>query len=102
MAIYTSFAKQLSWGEYFKLVKKLLHKLQQAATKSRSVSAHGAPELQKEKIITKALCRVLAGFHFEEVKDAIDTMVEKTNELKSNKDGVLWNNDFSDLLQKQL
>jgi len=40
------------------------------------VSAHGAPELQKEKIITKAICRILEGFHFDEVKDVVDTIVE--------------------------
>ena len=74
LAIYTALASQLSWTDYFKLLKKLLHRLQRANTRSKSVSSHGAPELEKEKLITKALCCILHGFHFPEVKDAIEIL----------------------------
>jgi hypothetical protein len=72
--VYTAYARQLSWSDYYKLLKKLLHKLKQAGTQSRSVSAVGDPELLKEKIITKAICSVLAGFEFPDVGDAIELM----------------------------
>lgn len=106
LSIYTSFSKQLTWGEYYKLLKKLLYKLQMAGNSKRSVSARGEPELQKEKIITKAICMVLEGFHFDEVKDVVETMEANYQEDKNlrtmNSEGKMWNNDFSDLLQKQI
>jgi hypothetical protein len=43
-----------------------------------SVSTHGEPELEKEKIITRAICKVLAGFHFSEVPDAVEAMAAKS------------------------
>ena len=63
------------------------------------MAAHGDIELQKEKIITKALCRVLAGFNFPEVKDAVDTILGNSDAKKS--DAVnhnLWNSNLSYLL----
>ena len=75
LEVFTAFAQQLSWSEYFKLLKKLLFRLQRARSKVNSVSTHGEPELEKEKIITRSICKVLAGFHFQEVPDAVDLMV---------------------------
>jgi len=48
------------------------------------VSTRGEPELEKEKIITKALCRVLAGFKFDEVPDAIESLtMKRKDQMKS-------------------
>jgi hypothetical protein len=106
LAIYTSLSRQLPWNEYYKLLKKLLYKLKMANNKSRSVSARGEPELQKEKIITKALCRVLEGFHFDEIKDVVEVIATQHEEKHNNKlaagGAKLWQNDFGDLLQSQL
>ena len=72
LSIYSAYASKLSWGEYFKLLKKLLFKLDKAKMRAKSVSAQGEPELEKEKLITKAICKLLAGFNFKEVPDAIE------------------------------
>lgn len=104
LAVYTSFSKLLPWGEYFKLLKKLLFKLQLASQHSRSVSAEGQPELQKEKIITKAICKVLEGFHFDEIQDVVHIIAAQHEERQKKREGghKLWNSDFSDLLQTQM
>jgi hypothetical protein len=70
------------------------------------VSAHGEPELQKEKIITKAICKILEGFHFEELEDVIEVMAAKQVDQEKGSGHVeevkLWNNDFTDLLQEKI
>lgn len=80
LSIYTAYASQLSWAAYYKLLKKLLAKLSRANTRVNSASRRGQPELEKEKIMTKAICRVLAGFHFAEVEDAIEVLSLRSNE----------------------
>ena len=45
LAVYTAFARQLNWSDYYKLLKKLLYKLQLTSSRSKSVSAQGQPEL---------------------------------------------------------
>jgi hypothetical protein len=72
-AIYKAFASQLTWGSYFRLLKKLLYKLQTAFNQVNSISAHGAPELEREKLITKCICSVLSGFNFDDVPDAVES-----------------------------
>jgi hypothetical protein len=102
LAVYTSYARELPWADYFRLLKKLLFKLQLTRSQSRSVSAHGEPELQKEKIITKAICRILDGFHFDEIPDVVDLIAgqheEKMKKRGQSGDVKLWSSDFSDLL----
>lgn len=103
LSIYTAYSSQLSWSAYYKLLKKLLVKLSRANTRVNSASRRGEPELEKEKIITKAICRILAGFHFAEVKDAIDVLSLKSQEEQQDHGSTsLWNSDFADLLQKQI
>lgn len=103
LAVYTAFARQLGWSEYYKLLKKLLFKLQLASAHSRSVSAQGEPELQKEKIITKAICKILDGFHFDEVQDVVEVIAnqheERMKRREASGEAKLWNSDFSDLLR---
>ena len=69
--VFTAFSRQLSWTEYYKLLKKLLYRLERALSKARAISAFGQPELEKEKIITRSICKVLSGFHFDDVPDAV-------------------------------
>lgn len=35
-----------------------------------------------EKVVIKCICRFLAGFHFEEVPDAIEIVKQKAAEMK--------------------
>ena len=105
LSIYTAYASQLSWPAYYKLLKKLLAKLSRANTRVNSASRRGQPELEKEKIITKAICRVLAGFRFAEVQDAIEVLSLKSqgeHDDEQNASTSLWTSDFADLLQKQI
>jgi hypothetical protein len=41
LSIYTAYASQLRWTGYYKLLKKLLVKLQRANTRVNAVSTHG-------------------------------------------------------------
>lgn len=59
--MYTVYAKTLKWGEYFKLTRKLLYKIDQAARRNAEVSAVKA-DFEMEKTLTKCLCKVLEGF----------------------------------------
>jgi hypothetical protein len=101
--IYTAYSSQLSWPAYFKLLKRLLAKLARANTRANSASRRGQPELEKEKLITKAICRVLAGFNFSEVQDAIEILGQKSENESRNGESkettlALWNTDFADLM----
>ena len=48
-----------------------MYKLKRAESRITQVNTHGDPELEKEKIITKVICKILNGFSFNEVPDAI-------------------------------
>lgn len=48
-----------------------MYKLKWAESRIIKVNTHGDPELEKEKIITKIICKILNGFSFNEVPDAI-------------------------------
>jgi hypothetical protein len=102
--VFTAFARLLTWTEYYKLLKKLLYRLQRARSKVNSISAYGQPELEKEKIITRSICKVLTGFHYDEVPDAINTMVAKNEAIKAkaNKAGDvnLFGHDFAEILKQ--
>jgi len=50
---------------------------------------------ETERIITKCICKVLNGFHFDEVQDAIEAMEQEKNKDKDNEDM-----DLSDLMKK--
>lgn len=80
LKIYETFASKLSWPEYFKLVKRYLFKLQRVDGQIGQVSSHGDPELQKEKLVTKVICKILNGFSFQAVPDAIDALIKQDDE----------------------
>ena len=82
--MYKAYSSQLNWSSYFKLLKKLLFRLQFATTQAKSLSAYGQPELEKEKLITKAICSVLSGFHFDDVPDAIQSTLKNQNQNDTN------------------
>ena len=92
LEIYEAYARQLDWPEYFKFVKIYLYKLQRAETKINKTKMNAGqadPELQKEKVTTKVICKILNGFHFSEVPDAIDTLIkEKGLERDGGKKGT--------------
>lgn len=105
LEVYTAFARQLPWSEYFKLLKRLLYRLQRASLRARSVSTHGEPELEKEKIVTRAICKVLAGFHYGEVPDAVDAVIAKSEDKKGASgagEQTLFGQSFAEVLQQQL
>ena len=62
------------------LVRKLLYKIEKATRKQNSVAAQ-KQDGQNEKVICKCLCKVLDGFNFPDVPDAI-TLLQKTVEEK--------------------
>lgn len=79
--------------------------MQRARGKVNSISTYGEPELEKEKIITRSICKVLAGFHFGEVPDAVDEMMKKSKDhaaAKSKGDQTLFGQNFSEILEQQL
>ena len=71
--VYQALASSLKWSDYFKLLKTLLYKLNKAENKA-SLASGSDPELALEKIVTKCICKMLAGFHFNNVPDAIDLL----------------------------
>lgn len=88
LEVYEAFASQLQWTDYFRLIKVYLYKLQRAETQVHKVkmnAGQGDPELQKEKIITKVICKILNGFHFEEVPDAIEELIKEQGQQPEEK-----------------
>lgn len=49
------------------------------STKSKSAAGED-PHLQKEKLLTKSICRLLLGFNFPDIPDAIETLKQKQAE----------------------
>jgi hypothetical protein len=80
LQVYTTYASKLSWGNYMALVRKLLYKIEKATRKQNSVAAQ-KQDGQTEKVICKCVCKVLDGFNFPDVPDAI-TLLQKTVEEK--------------------
>ena len=69
------------------------------------MSTHGEPELEKEKIVTRAICKVLAGFHYSEVPDAVDAVIAKSEAMRGTAKGgeqTLFGQNFAEVLQQQL
>ena len=88
--VYTAYSSQLSWPEYFKLLKLMVYRLQRARRQVNSISTHGEPELEKEKIITKCICKVLAGFNQPEVPDALGAHLKDDDEIEEVKPADTW------------
>lgn len=62
------------------LVRKLLYKIEKATRQQNGVAAQ-KEDSQNEKVITKCLCKVLEGFNFPQVPDAV-ALLQKTAEDK--------------------
>lgn len=81
--VYESLARSLRWPDYFRLLKSLLYRLQRVASRANLAKAeNSAEDHEQEKTVTKCLCRVLNGFHFAEVSDALPAFLaerETTN-----------------------
>jgi len=74
--VYVGYSRRLKWSEYFKLVRKLLFKIEKATRKSAEIAAV-KKDGEVEKTVTKCLCKVLEGFNEECVPDAILTIEKK-------------------------
>lgn len=74
--VYQVVASCLKWPEYFRLIKALMFKLQRIAKKSALASvADGGKAVdeelvERERTVTKCICRVLNGFNCEPIPDA--------------------------------
>jgi len=76
--VYESLARSLRWPDYFRLLKSLLYRLQRVASRANLAKAeNSAEDHEQEKTVTKCLCRVLNGFHFAEVSDALPAFLSE-------------------------
>jgi hypothetical protein len=77
--VYVSYSKRLKWTELFKLIRKLLFKIEKASRKSMELAAV-KQDKEVEKTITKCLCKVLEGFAESNeifIDDAVDVLTQK-------------------------
>ena len=58
--VYVSYARRLTWPETFKLIRKLLFKIDRAQRNAAQYSAE-KEDTELEKTVTKSLCKVLEG-----------------------------------------
>ena len=84
LTVYTQYASKLSWGQYMSLVRKMLYKIEKAQSASNSVAAQKQDSLN-EKVICKCLCKVLDGFNFAEVPDAVELLKKTVEEQVAHK-----------------
>ena len=78
--MYEALAKSLKWSDYFQLLKSLLYRLTRVAAKANLAKAENAVDegtQEQEKTVTKCLCRVLNGFHFEQVQDSLELFLKE-------------------------
>ena len=81
--VYQVFASTLKWSEYFRLIKALLYKLQRVAAKSNLASvadggkAYDEELVERERTVTKCICRVLNGFNCESIPDSGEQYVKQ-------------------------
>ena len=81
--VYQVLASTLKWSDYFRLLKALLFKLQRIAQKTSlaSVTEGGRAVdedlVERERTVTKCICRVLNGFKCEDIPDAGDEYVKR-------------------------
>ena len=76
------------------LVRKILYKIEKATIKGHSVSADKTDQ-SSEKIVTKCLCKLLDGFDFPEVPDAVASLEMIVEEkYKIRKQDVVEYSDF--------
>jgi hypothetical protein len=59
-----------------------LHRIDSSIGKSNNNKGDTSPELMVEKLITKIICKIMNGFKYESIKDAIEETKLK-NEQKN-------------------
>lgn len=72
------FSSKLEWAPYFRLLKTFIFKLNRFGHHS-SVLVGGKVENKQgdgAKMVTKCICKMLAGFKFAEVNDAVEEIVK--------------------------
>lgn len=75
------------------LVRKLLFKIEKATRLQNSVAAQKHDNLA-EKVICKCLCKVLEGFNFPDVPDAVKLLKQTAEEKVNHKFEVVEYSDF--------
>ena len=75
------------------LVRKLLYKIEKATRAQNGVAAQKNDSLV-EKIVCKCLCKVLEGFNFPDVPDAVATLKHRAEEKVAHKFEVVEYSDF--------
>ena len=73
LSVYKSYAQRLDLSAYFALMRKLLYKLEKATRNKNSVAAQ-KQDTSQEKNYCKCLCKVLDGFNFDYVPDAVEIL----------------------------
>ena len=98
--VYVTYAKRLRWTECFKLIRKLLFKIEKATRRSAELSAE-KEDMEMEKTVTKCLCKVLDGLaqsSMISLPDAVDAIAERAKQAEqASKKRV---NEFSALVQE--
>ena len=80
--VYVTYAKRLKWTECFKLIRKLLYKIEKATRRSQEVSAE-KEDMAMEKTVTKCLCKVLDGLSQNAMialPDAVEAIAERAKQ----------------------
>lgn len=75
------------------LVRKLLYKIEKATRQQNGVAAQ-KENSNVEKVITKCLCKVLEGFNFPEVPDAVALLQKTAEETVAHKYEIVEYSDF--------
>lgn len=80
MNVYQSLAQTLNWPDYFRLLKTLLFKLNRVTARQSLAKTDNSVDeelISQEKVVVKCICRVLNGFHFDGIQDALTVYLEK-------------------------
>ena len=56
-----------------------LHRTDTSIGKSNNIKGDTSPELMVEKLITKVICKLMNGFKYHSITDAIDEIKLKNN-----------------------
>lgn len=73
--VYQSYASHLRWNECFKLIRKMLYKVEKATRKTAEYSAE-REDHEMEKTVTKCLCKVLDGLSQNETINLPDAITK--------------------------
>jgi hypothetical protein len=80
LKVYESLAMKLKWSNYFKLLKTYLFKLLKIHNSKGSINNGNELDIQYEKNVIKVVCKMLSGFNFSGVPDAVELIIKKQSE----------------------